>query len=325
MDNKVKDLTRVGLGITIMFLFAWVYTFFIGKNLSISENLKSLVSSILLYVVGSGLFIYITKDISEKDYAKGELPFKTFLTCFFLQFTALLIFTLVSSLLVSVTKKAPAERDNLSLHMLFSLLIFAPVVEEIVFRHLFARKLLEYGDAFYVFVSSFCFSLVHGVSIGIPSIIYTFILGLIWSYLLVKTGDIKITIVFALMWPDAMNLKTTYMMMFNSLVFTIVTTSLAVLISNFLKSDGAIQGVMNTLSLGSSFLSGAFVPQEFINKTVLNISKIFPSYYYIRNNNLIATDFDNAEITRNTIIMLIFMTAFIVVNILIKSKKKKAN
>lgn len=132
-------------------------------------------------------------------------------------------------------------------------------------------------------------------------------------------------IVFAIMWPDALRLKATHMMVLNSLIFTIVTTSLAVLLSNMLKSDGAIQGVMNTLSLGSSFLSGAFVPQEFINKNVLNMSKIFPSYYYIRNNNLIATDFGNSEITLNTIIMLVFMLAFIIANILIKSKKKKAN
>lgn len=196
MDNKDKDLARAGLGITIMFLVARIYTFFIGKNLSISENLKLLIGSIILYTVGLSSFIYIAKDISEKDYKKGKLPFKTILTCFLLQFAALLIFTIINGLLISVTKKAPAARDNLSLYMLFSLMIFAPVLEEFVFRHLFAKKLLEYGDAFYILVSSFCFALLHGVSLGIPSIIYTFILGLIWSYLLLKTGDIKISIIF---------------------------------------------------------------------------------------------------------------------------------
>ncbi|MGI5897787.1 MAG: ABC transporter permease [Candidatus Dojkabacteria bacterium] len=132
-------------------------------------------------------------------------------------------------------------------------------------------------------------------------------------------------LVFGFMWPEAIGLTSTYMMMVNSLIFTVVVTSLAVLLSNLLKSDGAIHGVMNTISLGSSFLCGAFVPQEFINKTVLNISKIFPSYYYIRNNNLIATDSENTEIIRNTIIMLAFMIGFIAINILIKSRKKKAN
>lgn len=44
-------------------------------------------------------------------------------------------------------------------------------------------------------VSSFCFAIVHGVSLGVPQIVYTFILGMIWSYLIVKTGDIKLVII----------------------------------------------------------------------------------------------------------------------------------
>lgn len=132
-------------------------------------------------------------------------------------------------------------------------------------------------------------------------------------------------IVFIIMWPDAMKLKATYMMMGNSLFLTIITTTLGILLSNLVTTDGAIQGVMNVVSLGSSFLSGAFVPQEFMNKTILNFSKVFPSYYYVRNNSLIATDYKNPEIIRNAIIMLVFMIVFIALNILIKSRKKKAS
>ena len=75
------------------------------------------------------------------------------------------------------------------------LLIFNPIIEEFVFRKLFADKLLKYGELFYILVSSFCFAIVHGVSLGIPQIVYTFILGMIWSYLVVKTGNIKLSII----------------------------------------------------------------------------------------------------------------------------------
>ena len=81
------------------------------------------------------------------------------------------------------------------IHLLVMLLIFNPIIEEIVFRKLFADKLLRYGEKFYILVSSFCFAIVHGVSLGIPQIFYTFILGMIWSYLMVKTGDIKLVII----------------------------------------------------------------------------------------------------------------------------------
>lgn len=196
MDNKTKDLTRVSFGITIMFLVFWIYNFFLAKYLPISEPLKSLISTISLYVVGLGLFIFITRDIDETKYKKGKLSFKTYLICFLLQFSALIIMLLLTALSTFFTKKVPSVSNNLSLPMLFSLLVFAPIVEEIVFRYVFAKKLLKYGEAFFVLVSAFCFCIVHGVSIGINAIVYTFILGLIWSYLLVKTGNVWISVIY---------------------------------------------------------------------------------------------------------------------------------
>jgi membrane protease YdiL (CAAX protease family) len=196
MENKAKDLKKVSFGIAIMFVVYWIYRFFIGKHLHISDSLKSIISTIVLYVVGLGLFVFITKDVTEDKYKKENLSTKTYLTCFFLQFCALVVFILATGLLVNITKTVPTERDNLSFHMLFSLLVFAPVVEELVFRHFLASKLLKYGQPFYILVSSFCFCIVHGVSLGIPSIIYTFLLGLNWSYLMVKTGNILIPIIF---------------------------------------------------------------------------------------------------------------------------------
>lgn len=78
---------------------------------------------------------------------------------------------------------------------MFMLIIFNLIIEEFVFRKLFADKLLKYGELFYMIVSSFCFSIVHGVSLGVPQIIYTFILGMIWSYLFVKTGSLTLPII----------------------------------------------------------------------------------------------------------------------------------
>ena len=153
-----------------------------------------------------------------------------------------------------------------------------------------------------------------------------FIIEIVFSHLVVSILIwASYILVFACMWPEAIKLKATHMMMFNSLLFTVVITSLALFLSSVVKGENAILGVMNTISLGSSFLSGAFVPQEFINKTVLNISKIFPSYYYIRNNNLIAINYNNTEIFKNTVIMISFMLGFIVLTIIITSKKRKTN
>ncbi len=196
MENKTKDLTKVSFGIAIMFLLSWIYGFFIAGCLPISNLLKSIILLVGLYTIGLGLFIYITKDVTENVYKKGKLSIKTYLTCFLLQFCALVLTMLINVLLIVFLNAIPTGTDSLSLPMLFTLLVVAPILEEFVFRHIFAKKLLKYGEAFFVLVSAFCFCIVHGVSAGIPTIIYTFILGLIWSYLLVKTGNIWIPIIY---------------------------------------------------------------------------------------------------------------------------------
>ena len=104
------------------------------------------------------------------------------------------------SILVNVISKATgkdmnAEIDALKPVNLFLLLVFNPVVEEFVFRKLFAKKLLRHGQRFFMLASSFCFAIVHSVSLGLPQVLYTFLLGLIWSYLYVRTGKLWIPVV----------------------------------------------------------------------------------------------------------------------------------
>lgn len=196
MNNKAKDLEKVSFGIASMFGIYWIYSCFIKQYLPINEGFKTVIGLVLLYVIGLGLFILITHKIPAHKYEKKNISFKTVLLCFLLQFTSILVLTVIVN--VSTAFGINSTSTNItttSLYMLFMLLVFNPIIEEIVFRKLFADKLLKYGESFYILVSSFCFAILHGVSLGIAQIVYTFILGLIWSYLMVKTGDIKLVII----------------------------------------------------------------------------------------------------------------------------------
>ncbi|WP_276907605.1 ABC transporter permease [Peptoniphilus duerdenii] len=110
------------------------------------------------------------------------------------------------------------------------------------------------------------------------------------------------------------------LMMLNSFVFTISVVSMAVMIASVIKDFNAIQGVMNVVGLGSSFLCGAFVPQEILGKTALTIGKIFPSYYFIKNNEILAEDPSLSTIIPNMMIVLGFAAAFIIVSAFAKPK-----
>ena len=193
MNNREKDLEKVSFGTATMFAIYWIYACFIKQHLAIADGVKTIMGLVILYVVGLGLFVYMTRNVSACKCEKRKVSFKTVTLCFLLQFTAMLVLIVLVNILG--TTSGTSDINATSLLMLFLLLVFNPIIEEVVFRKLFADKLLKYGEKFYILVSSFCFAIVHGVSLGIPQIFYTFILGMIWSYLMVKTGDVKLVIV----------------------------------------------------------------------------------------------------------------------------------
>lgn len=196
MIDKKKDLEKVSLGIGIMFGIYWIYSIFIQNNLNIQPMFKKIIGLISLYCVGLFAFMKIIRKIPNTKIEKGKVNGKTITLCFLLQFTAIIIMSLITNIINNISRQEiSTELNTLTPYMIFMLLIFNPIVEEFVFRKLFADKLLKYGELFYMLVSSFCFSIVHGFSLGIPQIVYTFILGMIWSYLVVKTGNIKLSII----------------------------------------------------------------------------------------------------------------------------------
>lgn len=196
MNEKKKNLEKVSSGIAVMFGIYWIYSIFIQNNLNIKPIFKTIIGLASLYGVGLFLFIKIISKISNTELEKNKVNSKTIILSFILQFTAIIIMSIITNVIAKISGlEISTDLNVLTPYMIFMLLIFNPILEEFVFRKLFADKLLKYGELFYILVSSFCFAIVHGVSLGIPQIIYTFILGMIWSYLVVKTGSIKLSII----------------------------------------------------------------------------------------------------------------------------------
>lgn len=112
------------------------------------------------------------------------------------------------------------------------------------------------------------------------------------------------------------------LMMVNSLIFTISVVTMAVFISSLISNENTISGIMQVVSLGSSFLCGAFVPQALLSKTALTLGKIFPSYYYIKNNEMVLENPSFGTILPNIGIMLAFSLVFILISMGMKTKVK---
>jgi len=119
------------------------------------------------------------------------------------------------------------------------------------------------------------------------------------------------------------------LMMANSFIFCITVLSLAFFIGNLIKNRTAQRGVIDVLALGTSFISGAFVPQILLGDFVLNIARFFPSYWFIRNNNEI-TNLVNFNMTNmmpilvNMLIILGFGLLFFILTNLVNKRNLKS-
>ena len=106
-------------------------------------------------------------------------------------------------------------------------------------------------------------------------------------------------------------------LMINSLVFSLSTVSLALFISKLINNSNIMMAVMNIFSLGSSFLTGVFVPQEILSKNALLLGRIFPSFYYVANNNMIANNFTKEIFLENIFILVGFAVIFFLISLIL--------
>jgi ABC-2 type transport system permease protein len=70
----------------------------------------------------------------------------------------------------------------------------------------------------------------------------------------------------------------------NAVVFGLAAFSMSYLVGITVKSRKAISAIATALSLIMAFLSGIFVPQEFLGASVLKIASFTPSYWYVKAN-----------------------------------------
>ena len=114
----------------------------------------------------------------------------------------------------------------------------------------------------------------------------------------------------------------------NSLMYMLAALGISFLLGSLIKKRSAQAPLQNTLTLAFSFLSGAFVPQAMLDKTVLSIASFTPNYWFIKNNHAIAAlrGFSAAEVgpvLTNMLILLGFGAAALLTAMAV-SKKRSA-
>lgn len=118
-----------------------------------------------------------------------------------------------------------------------------------------------------------------------------------------------------------------FLLLLNSFIFTLAALSISYLIGNIIKSRGAMSAAANVVSLGTCFISGVFVPQILLGKTVLKIASFTPTYWYVKSNNDIGNlvDFKMENlmpIFNNMLIIIGFAVAVLAVTLVVIKQRR---
>lgn len=114
----------------------------------------------------------------------------------------------------------------------------------------------------------------------------------------------------------------------NSITFALAILSVSYLIGISVKSKKAISAISTAASVGLAFLSGMFVPQEFLGDQVLKVASFTPVYWFVKANNEIetvtqATWSRLSDIASYMAIQLGFAAAIISIALVVSKRKRQ--
>ncbi|MCR2044874.1 ABC transporter permease [Anaerosalibacter massiliensis] len=108
----------------------------------------------------------------------------------------------------------------------------------------------------------------------------------------------------------------------NVVVFSFSILCLTFLINNITRNKFIINAMSTVLSLGTSFMSGVMVPQEVLGENVLKIAKFFPTYYFVKINEMTVNSF--LDMKYEISMQLLFAIVFLLMGLYFNKVKQKA-
>lgn len=117
------------------------------------------------------------------------------------------------------------------------------------------------------------------------------------------------------------------LLIFSSFIFTICVVALAFLLANLIKNRNVLNGIVNVVGLGSSFLCGVFVPLVWLPDSVRVIAHALLSFWYVSANDRIVElesfSWENLlPVLGCLLVVLIFALAFVILTNLVSIRQK---
>lgn len=116
--------------------------------------------------------------------------------------------------------------------------------------------------------------------------------------------------------------------MVNLFCCMLVSLALSYMISVLGKNAEVRSGLINSVTLGMSFLCGVFIPLDMIHKNVKKAAQFFPLYWYEKCNELlkgteILSDKLRYQVIQSMVIQILFAMAMLTVAVTLSNKKRR--
>lgn len=229
-----KAYSRSLLNIALFFLISLVIIqvarqFFPEE---ISSAALYLLNYIPMYLIAFPIYLLLSKRIpatvpEQKPMSVGSILL-AFLCCQCIAIAGNLIGVIVNTfltLLLGVSTNSTFLTDGVfgdsGLLFICIAVIFAPIVEEMIFRKVLIDRIRKYGNGAAILMSGMMFGLFHG---NLSQFFYAAGLGMLFAFIYIRTGKIRHTITLHMMvnfWGSAMPLLMLRNVDFNELVDTL--------------------------------------------------------------------------------------------------------
>lgn len=175
---------------------------YFAPQLFLSQDFLLILSSIIQYLVAFPvLFICLRSIPKSEPLSNGRIgtkkSLKYLVVCMLFIYVGNYISNFLMAKIENILGKMPENTTNIILdntNIWVSVLIvglIGPIFEELIFRKLFIDRLTPYGDVIAILLPSLVFGLFHG---NLYQFFYAFLLGVVFSYIYLKTGNLSYTI-----------------------------------------------------------------------------------------------------------------------------------
>lgn len=199
--NNVLTVVRLAAGLACWLIVYKLYGYYIDPLLAdvLPETLRLILKSMVVpYTVALGAFYLVVRGMPATYSVQGSIrPGPALIAKAFAVQTgfAMPVMFIVNAIVVLVLKMSTPALTAEDLFgnpwfYLILLLVFNPIMEEVLFRKLILGRLTCLGVKPAIIWSAVFFAVPHIISQGPAQMLYTFVLGLVWAYVTLKTGKL---------------------------------------------------------------------------------------------------------------------------------------